>query len=465
MPTPEKQAALSSSRLPQCYAPEVSCRCWWLRADSLVATSLPRSAIQILNAKSKVPRKLRDVTFERSFVLRLLHIGWAIRFDLIDPATPEEALGRLSHPTRSKKSYLLSAGLFDLLRNGDWRHRYFSRSEVDMALALAAVNAGLTYSWLWKALCDPKNRGGEKVRELISKKGEGVARRYLCRTVERAKSYAASRPLFRNAEEAKVALHFIKAAVERFLWKGRAGSTDRAVLGAHLAIAMRRGAFTHGASVREVAEPAGIQSTSTVSESQRRLVASGWLVRLEKAVAGRPARWEVILRRIPHTHPHTPKGGRSECSDDFVGPAADVWRWSGLGKVKWLVWKMLDGQRKGCLAERRETSIRAIEQHLAVLKTYGLARQDECGRWFKGERSLEQVARELGVEGEALRQRERHRRTAYLPHPGGSMPSRKNTVKHRQGFDRYRCWARLLNDPEYRATPGTQLVLTAFFSQ
>lgn len=204
-----------------------------------------------------------------------------LQISLISPAAPVEALNALARPKpieihSRRRSF--SGRIFALLREGDRESKYLSRSEVVQALALAAVNAELSEAWLLKVCLDPKNRGGEKVQELARTNGEAEAQRYVARVYRNAHQFAAANPPFRNRSAAFAKIDEIERAVDGDAgrWKGRAGATDRVVLEAHFKIALRSGGLEHGASVREIALLAGINSISTVSTAQRRLERDGY---------------------------------------------------------------------------------------------------------------------------------------------------------------------------------------------
>lgn len=234
---------------------------------------------------------------------------------LILPATPADALKALARsrplPPPLRKTRSFSGRMFALMRHGDRDGRYNSRSEVTQALALAAVNAELPEQFLLKVLLDPNNRGGEKIQELARTKGEREARRYVGRIYRNAVKRHAAQPPFRSRSDVIAKIDEIERAIDAAAarWKGRAGSTDRAVLRAHFRIIRRSGEFEHGAGVREVAPLAGINSLSTVSAAHGRLGRDGYLRCVKPAWRGRAARYVVDLPKSPsRTVP--PMGGR-----------------------------------------------------------------------------------------------------------------------------------------------------------
>lgn len=110
---------------------------------------------------------------------------------LMMPETPEEALSwlRLSVPVRQIK---VSGRIWALLKNGDVKGRYKSRSEVVQAIATEAVRTGKGRQWLWTVLTNPNNAGGQKVLELLENRGEAVARAYVAHCYKKAKHWTST---------------------------------------------------------------------------------------------------------------------------------------------------------------------------------------------------------------------------------------------------------------------------------
>jgi len=335
-----------------------------------------------------------------------------LRVSLISPTTPAEAVDALARPKSlesSRKRRPFSGRIFALLREGDREGKYPSRSEVVQALALAAVNARMSEAWLFKVCLDPKNRGGEKVQQLARTKGEEEARRYVAMVYRNARQFALAHPPFRRRSDALAKFDEIERAANAnpSRWKGRAGATDRAVLQAHLTIMRRSGRSEHGASVREIAILAGLDSISTVSTSQKRLEQDGHLQRLEKAKLGAAARYVVCLPNFP-SRTVIPVGALEDCSAGESSPAADVFRWGGgLGKATWRVWCALNGCTVSELATLLDLKQTSLGKHLARLVVHRLAVCDPAKRWHRLD-NIDAGAERLGIAGEGVRQRERY---------------------------------------------------------
>jgi len=100
--------------------------------------------------------------------------------------------------------------------------------------------------------------------------------------------------------------------------------------------------------------------------------------------------------------------------------ASDVFRWRGLGKSSWRVWRALGlaaaGIREAELVGRLGMSAKTVRRALHRLKRHGLAQRDDAGCWHHRARDVDEVARELGIAGTGERQRRAHQqqRQAYI---------------------------------------------------
>jgi DNA-binding transcriptional ArsR family regulator len=344
------------------------------------------------------------------------------RVSLIHPKTAAEAVTALAparerqrpsqSPAINSRRKSLSGRMFALLREGDREGKYPSRSEVIQALALAAVNAGLSEAWLVKVLLDGRNRAGEKIRQILADRGIRAVRQYIHRSYEKAQARFVQIPPFRNRSDVLATIDEIEHAADAMTWRGRAGATDLAVLQAHMIIARRVCRLKYGAAVREVAELSGVASFGTVSVSHRRLVRGGWLVVLQASTREAPTRYLLRLPKgsQPNTHP-TGGGVRLNVRlTSALTPAAEAWRWGALGLAKWKMWRALGGQTVRQLSEQMRIRQRAVRAHLSCLTAWGLAERDSGGRWHRIEGDLGRIAKALGTAGEASRQHQRHRR-------------------------------------------------------
>jgi hypothetical protein len=232
---------------------------------------------------------------------------------LIRPRSVDQALRLLSkretERTRSDRpSGRISARMFELLRDGDKTGAYRSRSEVVQAVALAAVNAGLSPEWLSKVLTNPHNRSGEKVREIAREKGNQSAQRYVEHAYEKARSYALRNPPVGTRAEALGLIKDIErefdAPGNQYLFAGKRGPSLRAVLQALIGIAKHCGRIEFEASYREICEHAGIRSRRVVHRSLKRL-ACLHVIDITRAPIRGSKQGRYLLRSFRYHSDHT----------------------------------------------------------------------------------------------------------------------------------------------------------------
>ena len=113
-----------------------------------------------------------------------------------------------------------------------------------------------------------------------------------------------------------------------------------------------------------------------------------------------------------------------------TGFGADVWRWSGLGKVAARIWCALENPEMTIdnLCSLLGVTRRTVRQHLARMERLGLVRRDGL-RWVPAgdPGASERAASILGVLGTGERQRQRHRaeRIAFHARQEGLIYPRK----------------------------------------
>ena len=227
----------------------------------------------------------------------------------IAPTDPNDALIALEFGHRAHR---LSRRMHRLLRNGDSEARYESRSEVVQAIATGAINACWSERRLYWALRDERNVAGVRVREIAERQGDTAAEQCVHRTWLKATRYALANPPVANRPQVLALIEALRDAANRLLGPGLAGGTDRAVLGAHADIAAMTGKFVYSASVREIAEYAGV-SYPTVSRSNRRLCGAGWLSLVTSHRGTDAATWRLGAGQLRETLTLHTSGGVSEC--------------------------------------------------------------------------------------------------------------------------------------------------------
>lgn len=300
---------------------------------------------------------------------------------LLDPATLTDALVALG--TRAR-SHGLSPRLSRLLKDGDVDGRYGDK--VSLAIALAAANRGWTEARLYRALLDPKNRGGALVQDIQQSQGEAAARTHVATLYEAAsKRRQESPPTHPGALDAGDVIARLREAANRACWswpshagEGVSGGTCRAVLDAHLRIAARIGSVTYGASIRQIAEEAGIHRT-TVPIAHDWLIRAGWLPQPETGSGGSASRWVLECNvSLPFSMLEETGSGTLQRPGFLDGPAADYFRHRGAGKqterVFLALWNLGDSSTAR-VAEKLVMKGPAARQHLRKLRGDRIARK------------------------------------------------------------------------------------------
>jgi hypothetical protein len=325
---------------------------------------------------------------------------------LLEPRDVQKALAALSQ--RMPRTRRLSPRMAQALREGTPKG---SRSNLIYALALAFCNAGRTLDEYIEAMLDPGNAAGEKLRA----RGQGRAVKYLTHTWHKAWARVAACPPVQSRAETEHLLAEIDAAANAARWRGVGGATRLAVLRAHLQAA-KVGGLEYGASVRWLAEHAGVRLAAAVN-ANRALMRTGWLrcVFLVSVDDEYASTWRIgfphgVRNQVEQPPSSPPQGGRN-VRVGYTSLSADVWRWRrGLGKSAALVYALLDPEvesRVRELADQRQVKGPAVRKQLRKLERHGLAVRGKGG-WRRGHEPLEEAARRLGVAGEGVRQREYH---------------------------------------------------------
>jgi Mn-dependent DtxR family transcriptional regulator len=321
------------------------------------------------------------------------------------------AAGARTPPSNRQAAVLarrpLRAETETLLREGLPRGQ---RSEGIWKFLVAAVNAGWSFELETLAvLMEPTNALGEKLRE------QNHPRRWLEAQWNKAERFVANNPPVADRVQAMAEVASLREAVEQSVWSGVAGTTDRLVVLAHLAIAERSGKLYHSASVREVAETLGIKA-ETVARSHRRLRDKGWLQLVTPYRRGTTEAtiWKVQEPRNSSNAARkigtviTSGGGvRRTVPMVRVVQPHDVWRRGGLGLGAGLVWSQTDAhypvQAKAVAGDiGKHPSV--VRRHFTKLEKHGLVVKSASG-WLRGLADLDEVSQVLGVTGKGAKQR------------------------------------------------------------
>lgn len=182
------------------------------------------------------------------------------------------------HPLRP-----LPARWIDLLREGDTRGDYRSRSEAAMALALAAVNAGWQHADWHAALTDPSNTlaGWALTRPNGAHRSPRDTNRRIQATWDKAVARVLQQPPVRERREILARLADIQHAADTWHWTGRNARRDRDTLTDLLARATEAGTLAPSISTRHLTERGRRHSHRTTASALQSLANLGW-VRIEQ---------------------------------------------------------------------------------------------------------------------------------------------------------------------------------------
>jgi Bifunctional DNA primase/polymerase, N-terminal len=293
------------------------------------------------------------------------------------------------------------------LLKGEWeRHRYGSRSEVEQAIVTVLVNAGYSFDQILSAFNN--NPAAGKFSEL-QHKDPGHAVDWLRRSYNEARAWTVTQSAARkNALEL---LHYAHSIP----WRGRSGSSQRAVFIAHCGLAYRCGGPTYHASVRDIAELAGVDK-NTASTATARLCAAGALNLVQESAFNFASRFELPnFRDLEeqtkfHTLTTTPCEGVYEVSS-FLLPEA--FRSRGLGRSAFEVLQAINPAPLSAqqIAEKSGRNVQTVRGALKRLKPHGLV--VKAGKLWYGcalkDIDLDHLSRAVGMKGAAIHQRERHK--------------------------------------------------------
>jgi hypothetical protein len=146
----------------------------------------------------------------------------------------------------------------------------------------------------------------------------------------------------------------------------------------------------------------------------------GWLIRVGQKPGGGTL-WQL---RVPDDQ-RTDRNGKNcfATSRNFLpfrSAKHDVWFYGhGLGKTRLRIYEALsidtEIAAKNLALQLGYRDPRPVRKHLASLANYGLALRRPDGRWLRGNRPLDEVAKRLGVngKGEELRRRRQEAREEY----------------------------------------------------
>lgn len=282
--------------------------------------------------------------------------------------------------------------------------RYASRSEADAACLTALVNAG--YDFAGVLVLFQTSPGSGKYAEL-RQRSERDALRYLRHQYDRCAAWAEA-----HESTGRRAAREALAGIMAQPWPGRTGRSDWAVARSHCEIAFRCGRMTYQASIREIAERAGVGVPAAL-RANRRLVEAGFLT-LEAASFATAAAAYTLQKCKVITLPNSPPV--REC---YHFALHDAFRYRGLGKSAAHVWAILrdrPGLTVAELAERTGRNVATVRRVLGRMarivdtdtgEVYRLVERDGDG-WRAVDGDLDAIARAIGTAGAGAKQRARH---------------------------------------------------------
>jgi hypothetical protein len=302
--------------------------------------------------------------------------------------------------------------------------RYDTRSEAEAAICCALANAGFTFGETL-ALFESWTGPG-KFRELAERNPKS-ARRYFALTWRKATEFVTENP-----SPHKQLAQRLKVWASSRPWPGRTGASDRAIYVAHCTIVERCAQQPHGASVRELADLAGVH-WNTAARANHRLIKLQLLMLVQEATPSYPARYilldvasekscDVALRYNP------PQGLLRDCIS--ILHSHDAFRWAGLNKSGAEVLMALANADHGvatvtelakATGRHRTTICRKLrgdpKRRVIGMFQLGLVEPVGGGMWRLvpefNTAMLDKIAADLNTTGMGRRQRERHRQERH----------------------------------------------------
>ncbi|MEX2275244.1 MAG: hypothetical protein WEA10_06750 [Actinomycetota bacterium] len=220
-------------------------------------------------------------------------------------------------------------------------------------------------------------------------------------------------------------------------WSGRAGATDRKVLLGACAISDRVGKIEFYAGIRMLSDEAGVGVKGTHAALPR-LCADGWIREITKGSGSASSVWR--LERAG-THGNAARNSEQPAFTVLRNPEGcreylthDVWRWEALGPRKEQVYALLGAEPIASHDVALMLAIipRTARKHLRQLALRSLAVRAPDG-WVRGDRDLDDLARELEVLDKGEDQRREHgertaQRIAAFGPPGKRHPRQRTEV-------------------------------------
>lgn len=281
---------------------------------------------------------------------------------------------------------------------------YETRSELEQAIIAGLINANFSFNEILELFIEYPAAGKFKEMHMMDPTD---AIRWLKTSYREVKKWT-----LENESISRQKTMSIKKWAEESPWSGRTGMYDRAVFIAHTTVAYRAGSFIYVASVRDLADIAGVSRT-TANKATNRLINEGRIFLIRSAVADLANTYRLNFERNL-TLPHKLK--KRKCQR-LLGH--DAFRWSGLGMSALEVYQTLQDsplstkeieQRTG----RHISTVRRVLNRMSSLvdirtgEKLELVKKETDGKWSTSEIDLDHVALILGTAGMAEAQRRKH---------------------------------------------------------
>jgi hypothetical protein len=189
---------------------------------------------------------------------------------------------------------------------------YDSPSEVDAAIVSSLICESYSFEKILSVFVRHQAQGGKFQRLFVDDSQRAVD--YLWCTFNNQIDW------WESLEQTREMARKIGEWASERAWPGRTGPTDRALLLAHCAYMEKYGddEYTYSASVRDLAEAAGIVK-ATVSVANRRLIEQQILEIVDNARRNRAARFRIIVQ--PVLHNPAPRSVQNAHNPNTTNPA------------------------------------------------------------------------------------------------------------------------------------------------
>lgn len=225
----------------------------------------------------------------------------------------------------------------------------------------------------------------------------------------------------------------LRGWAETAVWAGRSGAWDRAVYLAHLTLAERAVKLQYGASVREIAEGAGVEII-TASRASKRLIRQNlieiaipsiftfstvWNLAAHSPLEQvRPSEQAFISKRYNPSFPNVRECNFMKRSENFA--EHDAFSGRGLGKSAAQIWHILTALAAGealstseiaAQSGRGKVTVWRVLQRMNQLQMVESSGSGNATIWRAlANVNLDQIAFLLGVAGRGMERKKNHRR-------------------------------------------------------